>query len=105
MTAHRVPRTRLGFFVTVVVCLTLVMALGAFGGSTAKSGASMLTKAPAAASTKPGVGVTANSIKVGVALVDFDCVKQFVDSIRLGSAADLPGVHRQHQRAGRDRRP
>ncbi len=84
MTAHRVLRTRLGFFVTVVVCLTLVIALGAFGGSSPKSGASMRSSAPAAASTKSGVGVTAKSIKVGIALVNFDCVKQFVDSIRLG---------------------
>jgi ABC-type branched-subunit amino acid transport system substrate-binding protein len=32
-------------------------------------------------------GVTANSIKLGIALVDFDCIKQYTDSIRLGQQA------------------
>jgi ABC-type branched-subunit amino acid transport system substrate-binding protein len=85
MSAYRVPRTRLGLTATLIVSITLVMLLTAFGGSSAKGSASMLSDSPtAAASTKPGVGVTPTSIKVGIALVNFDCVKQFVDSIRLG---------------------
>lgn len=30
-----------------------------------------------------GVGVTATSVKVGVALVDFSCIQQFVDAVRV----------------------
>lgn len=40
-----------------------------------------------AASTRPrdtslGTGVTDTTVKVGVALIDFDCIKQFTDNIR-----------------------
>jgi ABC-type branched-subunit amino acid transport system substrate-binding protein len=83
MTGHRVPRTRLGFFATLGTCILLVMLLSAFGGSPGKGGASMLTKAPAAASSgKVAVGVTPKTIKVGIALVNFECIRNFVDSIR-----------------------
>ena len=34
--------------------------------------------------TKLGVGVTKDSIKLGISLVDFDCIKQYTDTIRLG---------------------
>jgi ABC-type branched-subunit amino acid transport system substrate-binding protein len=34
-------------------------------------------------STVAGVGVTATTVKIGVALVDFTCIQQFVDSIRV----------------------
>src|SRR5262249_44030718 len=37
--------------------------------------------------TSLGDGVTANSVKLGIALVDFDCIKQYTDSIRLGQQA------------------
>jgi len=34
--------------------------------------------------TTLGVGVTNDSIKLGITLVDFDCIKQYTDTIRLG---------------------
>jgi ABC-type branched-subunit amino acid transport system substrate-binding protein len=34
--------------------------------------------------TTLGVGVTNDSIKLGISLVDFDCIKQYTDTIRLG---------------------
>jgi hypothetical protein len=37
--------------------------------------------------TSEGVGVTPTSIKLGIALVDFDCIKQYTDSIREGQQA------------------
>src|SRR4051812_13007230 len=55
------------------------------------------TSSKATPDTKPGVttptdtslgeGVTADSIKLGIALVNFDCIKQYTDSIRLGQPA------------------
>jgi hypothetical protein len=41
----------------------------------------MAPVAPAGAAT--GVGVTAKKVKVGIALVNYDCIKTFTDSIRL----------------------
>ena len=55
--------------------------MAACGGSSGKSGGSSSTTAPK--TTGVGVGVTPTDIKVGVALVDFNCVKQFVDTIRV----------------------
>jgi len=52
-------------------------------GSSAKSGSSSPTTARRSQSTTLGVGVTSTEIKIGIALVDFNCVKDFVDSIRL----------------------
>jgi hypothetical protein len=73
MTEHRAPRARVGSIATILVCIPLVMVLAAFGGSSAKI----------SSSSKLGVGVTPTSVKVGIALADFDCVKSFVDSIRV----------------------
>jgi ABC-type branched-subunit amino acid transport system substrate-binding protein len=47
------------------------------------SGSSTTTGGTYTPSTAAGVGVTASEIKVGISLVDFDCIKQFVDSIRI----------------------
>ncbi len=83
MTRHRAPRARLGFTATVVVSIGLVMSLAAFGGSSAKIGSSSPEATTASSSSgNVGVGVTPKSIKVGIALANFDCVKNFVDSIR-----------------------
>jgi len=35
-----------------------------------------------AVSTALGTGVTADAIKIGVMMIDFDCVKQFIDQLR-----------------------
>jgi ABC-type branched-subunit amino acid transport system substrate-binding protein len=71
------------------VALTVVVAL-----ATAACGSSSKTVAPPPAgssttttvhvvSKAPGTGVTATSIKLGISLVDFKCIEQFVDSVRL----------------------
>ncbi len=79
MTGHRLARARVGL---VTVGVLLVLSFGAFAGSPGASA----TKAPEhvlAASSRGAVGVTSKTIKVGVVLVDYGCVKQFVDSIRV----------------------
>jgi ABC-type branched-subunit amino acid transport system substrate-binding protein len=78
MTGHGVPRRRLGLATTVGVSVMLVLSLGAFGGSPGRTVAP--SRLPAAASAP---GVTPKTVKVGIALTDFECVKQFVDSIRV----------------------
>jgi ABC-type branched-subunit amino acid transport system substrate-binding protein len=110
MTANRVPRTRLGLTATLIVSITLVMLLTAFGGSSAKGGASMLSDSPTATSaTAPGVGVTPTSIKVGIALVNFDCIKQFSDSIRINQQqvyqAYIDNINKNGGVAGRQIKP
>lgn len=80
MTGRRVSGGRFGLVATVGVSVLLVLSLGAFAGSPGKTMAASSAR-PTAAGTTPGV--TAKTIKVGIALADFDCVKQFVDSIRV----------------------
>jgi ABC-type branched-subunit amino acid transport system substrate-binding protein len=68
----------------LVATITLAGLLAACGGSSSKSSGSKSTTTKAAASTGGlGVGVTPTTIKVGVALIDFDCIKNFTDSIRV----------------------
>ncbi len=76
----------------VVLVAAIAVTLAACGSSSKTGGGS--TSSTTAASgvttttgfkqtdTSLGRGVTATTIKVGVALVDFDCIKQFVNSIR-----------------------
>ena len=66
--------------------LVIAMLFAACGSSDKKDGSSSSTTKPGAnytPSTAAGVGVTASEIKIGISLVDFDCIKQFVDSIRI----------------------
>ena len=69
----------------IVVVVAIALTLGACGSSSkngsAKNSGSATTLP---ANTTLGQGVTADSVKIGVALPDFDCVKQFVDFIRVG---------------------
>jgi len=51
--------------------------------SSAKSGTSSTTTSSGGASTALGVGVTARTVKIGVGLVNFSCIEQFTNSIRL----------------------
>jgi ABC-type branched-subunit amino acid transport system substrate-binding protein len=64
------------------VAITAAAACGSSGKS-ATTAATTTTAAARPVSTAPGTGVTASTIKLGVALVDFNCIKQFVDSIRV----------------------
>ncbi len=77
------PRSR-----GVVAMLLAVALIAACGGSSNKTGSSTTagvatTTTPAAPQSKTlGPGVTATTVKLGVLLIDWGCVKQFVDSIR-----------------------
>jgi ABC-type branched-subunit amino acid transport system substrate-binding protein len=75
----RTPRTRLP--VTVVMVLVGATALGACGSSGKRSSSASVTTAKGA-SGAPAVGVTPTEIKLGVALVDFGCIKNFTDEYR-----------------------
>jgi ABC-type branched-subunit amino acid transport system substrate-binding protein len=74
-------------FTAAVVAVVAVVVLGACGsGGSTKATSSHSTTA---ASTRTpatvqgfGQGVTGDSVKVGVVLIDYNCVKDFVDSIR-----------------------
>jgi ABC-type branched-subunit amino acid transport system substrate-binding protein len=71
----------------VIASAVLVALLFAACGSSSKSPASPTNSTPPGGnytpSTAAGVGITATQIKLGISLVDFNCIKQFVDSIRL----------------------
>jgi Periplasmic binding protein len=69
---------RTAFIVAFVVVLAAC-------GSSSKSGSSNNTTSGTAApaDTSLGPGVTDTTVKVGVSLIDFDCIKQFTDTIRL----------------------
>lgn len=69
----------------VVLVIALVVALAACGsssGSKKSVGSASATTAPT--DTSNGTGVTTTAVKIGIALPDFNCVKQFVDAIREG---------------------
>jgi ABC-type branched-subunit amino acid transport system substrate-binding protein len=61
----------------------LFAACGSSSKTPASPGSSTSAGGTYTPSTAAGVGVTASEIKVGISLVDFECIKQFVDSIRL----------------------
>jgi len=69
-------------------CRLLVVAIlvlcAACGSSSKGTTTPTTAKGPAPVSTALGTGVTPTTIKIGVALVDFTCIQQFVDSIRVG---------------------
>jgi hypothetical protein len=67
-----------------IASLLLGAMLGAACSSSAKNNSSSPTVPGAAGQvTTLGTGVTATTVKIGVALVDFNCIKQFVNSIRV----------------------
>lgn len=74
MTARRAPKRYARTGISAITSLLVSVTLLAVCAGTA------------AAATRPGVdaGVTPKEIKVGIALVDFDCIKDFTDSIRTG---------------------
>jgi hypothetical protein len=65
----------------VVAVTALATLMTACAGSGKKS--SSPTTTGGGQSTALGVGVTPTELKLGVALIDFNCVKDFVDSIRV----------------------
>jgi ABC-type branched-subunit amino acid transport system substrate-binding protein len=71
--------------VVVGAALAAVVAT-ACGSAKTTSGNTTTTKfVPLPKSTTLGVGVTADSVKVGIALIDFSQVRQFTDSVRSNS--------------------
>jgi ABC-type branched-subunit amino acid transport system substrate-binding protein len=81
MAGRRGPRTSFRSVLAFVAAVVLVT-LAAGGGAWAGTGSPSSTSAGPRPS-KPVVGVTPTQIKVGIALVEFDCVKDFVDEIRV----------------------
>jgi hypothetical protein len=77
-------------YVFVALIAALAVTLAACGSSGKSGGGSTSTTTVAAGgstttapvSKAPGVGVTADSIKVGVSLVDFKCIQSFIDFTR-----------------------
>src|SRR5712671_6747055 len=72
---------------TIVAILSAIAVTVAACGSSNRSagggGAPTTSSKPHVESTVLGSGVTATTIKLGISLVDFTCVQQFVDSIRV----------------------
>jgi hypothetical protein len=65
----------------VIVMLSAALLLASCS-SAPKSGASSTTTSSATSSTALGVGVTARTVKIGVALVNFTCIEPYVNQIR-----------------------
>jgi ABC-type branched-subunit amino acid transport system substrate-binding protein len=82
MAGRREPRTWVRPVPAFVASIVLV-ALSAAFGSSARGSPSSSTAASRGPSKALGVGVTRTQIKMGIALVDFDCIKNFVDEIRV----------------------
>jgi ABC-type branched-subunit amino acid transport system substrate-binding protein len=82
MHAHR-SHTRPWGKITAGLAIALAV-LAACGSSGGKSSSKTTTPGSTAAqSTAAGIGVTPTTIKIGVALVNFDCIKQFTDQLRI----------------------
>jgi ABC-type branched-subunit amino acid transport system substrate-binding protein len=70
----------------VVIIAAMAITLAACGSSSKSTntggGGTSTSTAPHAVSKTLGPGVTANSIKIGISLVDFTCIQQFIDFTR-----------------------
>jgi ABC-type branched-subunit amino acid transport system substrate-binding protein len=81
-------RRRLFVAILSVIAVTLAACGSSSKPSSTGGGGSSATTAPpgstvpAVVSKVAGTGVTATTIKVGISLVDFTCISQFVDSVR-----------------------
>jgi ABC-type branched-subunit amino acid transport system substrate-binding protein len=69
-----------------LVAMFVLAACGS-GGSSKNADKGGRGTTAAVTDTKLGPGVTDSTVKIGVALIDFDCIKQFTDSIRTGQEA------------------
>ena len=71
--------------VAVVVAIAVTLAACGSSGKTSAGGGgggTTATTTPHVVSKTLGRGVTATTIKLGIALVDFNCIAQFVDQVR-----------------------
>jgi hypothetical protein len=83
-------RTRGSAIVGGVVIVALLLAACGSGSGSAKQGAATPSTLGGPTQSKTlGVGVTASSIKVGISLLDYSCIAQFTNSIRI----DQPAVY------------
>ena len=73
-------RTR-SMVVTLLIAATVLVACGKSGGGSSTTTTSTTAKAPVVL-TDSFRGVTATSIKIGFAIVDFNCAKQFINFVR-----------------------
>ena len=81
---RRRRRRRAGGRIAVVCAVLAALALSACGSGTSTAKPSSTTSgATTPTDTSLGAGVTKDSIRLGIALVDFECIKQYTDSIRL----------------------
>jgi ABC-type branched-subunit amino acid transport system substrate-binding protein len=72
-------------FVTLVVAIAVTLAACGSSSKSSSGGSGSTTTAstaPAVVSKTLGPGVTADSIKLGVSLIDFKCIQQFIDFTR-----------------------
>jgi ABC-type branched-subunit amino acid transport system substrate-binding protein len=75
--------TRLRAVAAVALAATIFAACGSSASKGSPGSPSTSSGVAFTPTTALGPGVTATTIKVGVSLVDFNCIKQFVDSIRV----------------------
>src|SRR5260370_20870041 len=78
---RREQRNRVRMVRASIATALLAGLFAAYGGPGRSSSASSTT-ARGKGSTAPGVGVTPTEVKIGIALVDFTCIRSFTDSIR-----------------------
>jgi ABC-type branched-subunit amino acid transport system substrate-binding protein len=79
-----------GRWAATAVTWGLVALVASACGSSGKQGSGSTTSKPATVSTTPasldkslGTGVTPTTVKLGVVMIDYNCIKQFVDTVEL----------------------
>jgi ABC-type branched-subunit amino acid transport system substrate-binding protein len=78
---------RMRSIVAISVVAMIVLAACSSSGSSKNTDKGGSGTTAAVTDTKLGPGVTDSTVKIGVALIDFDCIKQFTDTIRTGQEA------------------
>jgi hypothetical protein len=66
----------------VIASVVLALVVGACGSSSKKGSGAPASSTTVALSGTPGPGVTPDAIKVGVMMIDYNCIEQFVDQVR-----------------------
>jgi ABC-type branched-subunit amino acid transport system substrate-binding protein len=76
-------RRRIGVILAAIALTLAACGSSGKGANTGGGTATTSSTTPHVESTVLGTGVTATTIKLGISLTDFTCVKQFVNSIRV----------------------
>jgi ABC-type branched-subunit amino acid transport system substrate-binding protein len=74
-------------FVAITAAIALTLAACGSSSGTQASPTTPGSTGPHVESTVLGRGVTATTVKIGVALVDFNCIKQYVEALRVDQQA------------------